>query len=341
MEEQSEEMDQEQDNFEVLTESDSDPNELDYDADWDESGYSYLPELQPAHNLIGDNWNSFARHILNNCDPNSEFHKKYKFTSHQPLGTGKSSTCMKCYNSSDDNYYAVKIYKRMGQNENEIDFLQKAAHVSGVVQMVELLTDSKCTYLVMELIDGVNLLECFSTTISYAGLFCEAIDKILEILENVHEIKYTHRRICFKNIYFLKQSREFRFIGFGNTKPITGAQDKQIDYWSMGVCLYTLLCGHSPFNSSIIDVAAKLIENNKFDENSKQWSALHRDVKGYILQLLRSSTSTYSSGALKNVKDISFVVHCSKELLDENKNVVEIRARKLETKTVIETQSKL
>ncbi|XP_037045867.1 ribosomal protein S6 kinase alpha-5-like [Bradysia coprophila] len=305
-------------------------------------GYSYIaPELQasqPNHladNSIDENWNSLARNILSNYDPNSEFHIKYKFASHQPLGTGKSSVCMKCFNSVDDNYYAVKIYKRGDQNNYEIDFLQKSSEVNvpGVVRLIEVLTDSKWTYVVMELIDGVNLLEYLRA--KPAKYLYTAVNFLCKIVGKVHEHEYTHGCICFKNIYYLQQRQELRLIGFGNAKPIAEAHDKQIDYWALGVCIYTILCGHSPFNLSTI--AAKQIENNKFDEDSVQWAALHGDVKSYIRQLLRNSTSFHSPGALKKIKNID-VLDASKERLDENERIVKIRALRMETKHAVKSE---
>lgn len=243
---------------------------------------------------------------------------------------------MKCFNPSDNNYYAVKIYKRTDQNDNEIDVLQRAAakYVSGVVDLVEVLTDSKWTYLVMELIDGINLMEYLSTVSLNGATLFSVVESILEIVKSIHtKLQYTHGRICFKNIYYVRHAKELRLIGFGNAKPINGRQDIQNDYWAIGVLIYTILCGHSPFRSSD---PVRQVENNQFDVKSKEWSTLPKNTTNYIQQLLCNSKSIGSPSALTLVKSFSFKGR--KELLEDNKKIVEIRACKVETKPVIKTE---
>lgn len=323
------------------------------------------PELDPTLNFvdspIDENWNSLTRHILSNRDPviclllwllrtrcftkkknsvpfqESKFHEKYVFASHQPLSSGKSSVCMKCYNLIDSTYYAVKIYSRTNRNNDEIDLLKKAAAqcLPGVLHLVEVLTDARWTYLVMELIeDSVDMLDGLGAQTSLNGrTIYQVLDTLWSIIKNVHTLKYSHGRICFKNIRYIPKNAEFRLIGFSSAKPIVDAQDEQIDYWSLGVCIYTLLCGHSPFKLTRSAASTNRIRNGDFDQKSNRWTGLHSDVKSFIHQLLRNPIPTCSSDELEKFKNIAVrSVTWSKELIDENKTIVEIRASKLKIK---------
>lgn len=256
---------------------------------------------------------------------------------------------MKCVKLSDNTSYAVKIYRRQYHNVNEIDVLRKATAkpLPGVLHLFEVLTDSKWTYLIMELmIDGVNLLKYFSTTPLKRLTVFNAFNALWDIVKSVHSLKYAHGRICFKNLCYLKNSKDqkssFRLIGFSNAKPIKSTQDKQIDYWSLGVCIYHVLCGHAPFDLKTGNVTAMTsqIESNDFDQDSEQWTALNKEIKCFIDQLLCSSKPKFSIADLKKINFNSIeVVTCSSELIDENENIIAIRAAKMEHQPKIETES--
>lgn len=254
--------------------------------------------------------------------------------------------CMKCYNQSDNIYYAVKIYKVQEQNDIEITVLQKAAdkHLPGIVHLVEVLADSKCTYLVMELIDGINMLEYLSKNSLKRKIVSSAFNALWEIVRSVHSLKYAHGCICFKNIRYLEKSKEFRLIGFNNAKPISDHHDEQIDFWSLGVCIYTVLCGHPPFDlltSSDTGTITNRIVNNDFDQDSEQWTALHKDIKCFIDQLLCSSIPTCSTGDFKLIQNVSALsVDCCEERIDENEKIIKIRAAYVKTQPAnVQTQS--
>ena len=48
----------------------------------------------------------------------------------------------------------------------------------------------------------------------------------------------------------------------------------KVDIWSAGVVIYTLLCGHPPFNGRSKDDVYKSITNDPLKFNSKQWNTV-------------------------------------------------------------------
>lgn len=250
---------------------------------------------------------------------------------------------MRCVKLSDNTVYAVKIYKRQNHNVNEVEVLLKAAakRLRGVLRLFEVLTDSKWTYLIMEEeIDGVDLIEYFSTNSHKRKMVSTAFNALWDIVKRVHALKYAHGRICFKNVCYLKKSSEFRLIGFSNAKPIKREHDKHIDYWSLGVCIYTVLCGHSPFDVTNRNVTAMThqIQNDEFDQESVQWHALHKDSKRFIRRLISSPKPTFSKDELKKIDKLVPVVNFTIEQIEQNENIVAIRAAKFETKPTIKTE---
>lgn len=191
----------------------------------------------------------------------------------------------------------------------------------------------------MELIDGVNLLEFFSNEKLNGQLVFQTFNALWNIVRRVHSLKYVHGRICFKNFYYLNSSSEFRLVGFKNVRPIKKPRDERIDYWSFGVCIYTVLCGHSPFSLQERN-ANTVIENDDFDQLSEQWSDLNMDIKSFINQLLCNSIPTCSSGELKKIVNASVRgVQYSEAQIEENEQIVAIRAAKLQNHQAIETKS--
>lgn len=235
---------------------------------------------------------------------------------------------MKCFNKMDNNYYAVKIYSHQDKNDHEIDLLQKAAkeRIPGVVYLVEVLTDSRWTYLIMELIEHPDLLHHL-TTLDARGV-CNAFSFVFKLMKTIHKLKYVHGRICFKNIRYLDHISEIRLIGFGHAKPINDTQVERIDFWSLGVCIYTVLCGHAPFNlienSNITEMSIRILKND-FDRKSEQWRALHKSVQQLIGKLI-STVSSCSASELRRIRNTVPPVVWSNELVDENKKIIEMSA---------------
>lgn len=232
---------------------------------------------------------------------------------------------MKCTDVSKNTVYAVKIYRREDRSDNEIDVLRKAESLPGIVKLVEVITDLKFTYLVMELVEGVDLLQHLSRKSSKTRVAFNAFKALRTIIERLHSIGYAHGRICFKNFRYIERKSEFRLIGLGHAMPIRNANGKKIDYWSMGVCIYTVMCGRPPFDLSSIEISKK-IATNDFDNSSEQWRSLHKDIKVFIDQLLSLPTCTENN--LKVLRDSSMNIDkYSQKQIEDNKNIIVIRSK--------------
>lgn len=76
---------------------------------------------------------------------------------------------------------------------------------------------------------------------------------------------------------------------------------KAIDYWSIGVVLYIMLCGFPPFYDENDEALFELIKECKFDFPSPYWDDISDDAKDIIRNLLtKDPKARYDCQKLKN-----------------------------------------
>lgn len=62
--------------------------------------------------------------------------------------------------------------------------------------------------------------------------------------------------------------------------------DTAVDYWSIGVILYVLLCGYPPFYEESNEKLFELIKSGKLDFTGPQWEKISDEAKDLIKKLL-------------------------------------------------------
>jgi serine/threonine protein kinase len=199
------------------------------------------------------------------------------------LAEGSFGKVYKGYHRDTGKIVAVKQISKnkMEENElevqnNEIELLKVIDHPN-VVQLVDYFEDPFSIYLVLEHLQGYNLMKFIADKQTMSQPVCKRIMRdIFTGLSYLHEIGIVHRDIKLDNIMMnvptletsieyaipklidfglatVLMPKETRTEGFGtiaycspeiiSRKPYTYATD----IWSMGVCFYTLLSGFFPF----------------------------------------------------------------------------------------------
>lgn len=140
----------------------------------------------------------------------------------------------------------------------------------------------------------------------------ELFSQILLSMEYLHNLNIVHRDVKPENILYVAQGgNEIKLIDFGYAgiwspeKPLTGLcgtpdyvapevltwyddndagvpYGKGSDMWSMGVLLYVILSGCSPFNAEEEEALLKLVAEAKYEFYEKEWSHISAEAKDLI-----------------------------------------------------------
>ncbi|XP_055693860.1 ovarian-specific serine/threonine-protein kinase Lok [Lutzomyia longipalpis] len=158
---------------------------------------------------------------------------------------------------------------------NEIEILKKLQHPC-VIEMHDIVDRPDAVYIFLELMNGGDL--CHRITSDPKKYLTEEISRLYFLqtcyaVEYLHRNKITHRDLKPDNILLasnemvtLVKVTDFGLSKFVQTdsvmktmcgtpqyvapevlKPHTGAYTEKVDIWSLGVLLYTTLCGDFPF----------------------------------------------------------------------------------------------
>lgn len=183
---------------------------------------------------------------------------------------------------------AVKVLNKE-KLKGELDFIREEVAIlnnldhPNIVKYHETYEDPKFMYIVMEYISGGELFDLIVKQKN--SYFTEAVAKgyfktLLEALLHMHSSGIVHRDIKPENI-MVSDDGELKFIDFGLARRalikkkkmqtyagtpaymapeiIQGIDyDSNVDLWSMGVLLYTLLSGYLPFQGSIAESNEKI-----------------------------------------------------------------------------------
>lgn len=247
---------------------------------------------------------------------------RYKMGSE--LGRGRFSVVFDATHIGENESYAVKEVKNESLHdeenlealETEINILRQLQHPH-IVALKEVVATSTYTYIVMELLSGGELFNriveksCFPES-EAKSLFAQ----IMLSMEYLHSLNIVHRDVKPENIlYICTGGNDIKLIDFGyagvwaTDKPLTGLcgtpdyvapevltwyededqgtpYGKGSDMWSLGVLLYVILSGCSPFSGDDEEQLLKLVQEAKYEFYENEWQGISAEAKDLIRRLL-------------------------------------------------------
>jgi len=246
------------------------------------------------------------------------------YTLGDELGRGRFSVVNSAIHLAENAKYAVKVVenKSLADEENlealetEIDILRKLDHPH-IVALKEVVVCPMDTYIVMELLSGGELFN----RIVEQGRFsepdaAELFAQILLAMEYLHSLNIVHRDVKPENILYVSQgSSQIKLIDFGyagvwapdkELSGLCGTPDyvapevlswydeddngttygKGSDLWSLGVLLYVILSGCSPFSAEEEEAILQLVAQAKYEFHESEWSTVSESAKDLIRKLL-------------------------------------------------------
>ncbi|KAG8448390.1 hypothetical protein GDO86_015472 [Hymenochirus boettgeri] len=194
----------------------------------------------------------------------------------EDIGVGSYSVCKRCVHRATNMEFAVKIIDKSKRDPSEeIEILMRYGQHPNIITLKDVYDeDGRYVYLVTELMKGGELLDrilrqkYFSEREASAVLYT-----ITKTVDYLHCQGVVHRDLKPSNILYMDDSSNadsIRICDFGFAKQLRGdngllltpcytanfvapevlmrqGYDAACDIWSLGVLLYTMLAGYTPF----------------------------------------------------------------------------------------------
>ncbi|CAD5206379.1 unnamed protein product [Bursaphelenchus okinawaensis] len=243
------------------------------------------------------------------------FHQEYEVK--EQIGVGAYSSCKRCIQKATNNEYAVKIIDKQKRNPvEEVDILLRHSHFNNIIDLYAVYEDESHVYMVQELCRGGELLDHIINNKLNERKVAEIMKTLATVLAYLHGNMVVHRDLKPQNIMFVKKDStnvdDIRLIDFGFAKllrsengmlmtPCYTAQfvapevlkrqgyDMSCDVWSLGVLLFAMLSGETPFLTSASDEPSKILQRvgeGKFTMSGPHWSKISDLAKDLVMRML-------------------------------------------------------
>lgn len=292
-------------------------------------GYSYVaPSVLFTKNVISDDILKPIKHhdhisLQNKQLNDSPFFQSYEIDFDEDIiGDGTFSICRKCIQKSSGKEYAVKIVSRARDCTQEINLLRACQGHPNVVTLNEFIQDETHSYLVLEYLKGGELFDRIRKKSKFTESEASCIlRKLVAAVSFMHSRGVVHRDLKPENLVFTStdDNAEIKIIDFGFARlkqerealhtPCFTLQyaapevlkgdpegyDENCDLWSLGVILYTMLCGKAPFHARSTDESVssimERIKDGDFNFEAPTWQGVSSEAKDVVQGLLTVNPS--------------------------------------------------
>ncbi|CAG9328240.1 unnamed protein product [Blepharisma stoltei] len=243
------------------------------------------------------------------------------YTIIEQLGEGTFGKVWRAVSKATGEEFAIKSIdkSKLGQDEIsnlqlEIDIISQVDHPN-IVRTYEVFDEPRYLHFVMEIMSGGELFEKIVEKDHYSEK--EAADTIRPVVEAIkycHDMGIVHRDLKPENLLLssadeggILKITDFGLARFYDDDLMTTAcgtpgyvapeiieargYGLEVDYWSLGVILYIMLCGFPPFFEDNNEKLFDMIKKGEYEFTSPYWddiSAMAKDLISHLLQVTPS-----------------------------------------------------
>ncbi|CAB1330573.1 unnamed protein product [Coregonus sp. 'balchen'] len=235
----------------------------------------------------------------------------------EDIGMGSFSVCKRCVHKATNTEYAAKVIdKTMTDPSEEIEILLRYGQHPNIITLKDVYDNGKQVYLVTELMRGGELLDRILKQKIFSEREASAVlHTITKTVEYLHVQGVVHRDLKPSNILYVDESgnpESIRICDFGFAKQLRAdngllmtpcytanfvapevlkrqGYDEGCDIWSLGVLLYTMLAGFTPFANGPEDTPDEILSrigSGHFTLTGGNWDAVSDAAKDLVSKML-------------------------------------------------------
>ncbi|KAF7665004.1 hypothetical protein LDENG_00156670 [Lucifuga dentata] len=258
-----------------------------------------------------NNISPLAQHVCGDVS----FSDVYEIT--EEVGQTAISVCRRCMHRVTAVEYSVKIIDKARKDPSEeIEILLRYGQHLNIITLKDVFDDGQFMFLVQDLLRGQELLDRILTVPKFTERDASDIMCTLaKTVEYLHSQGVVHRDLKPSNIRYSDDSglpECIRICDFSFAKQLRAENgllmtpcytatfiapevlkkqgyDAACDIWSLGILLYTMIAGFSPFASSPEDTAEEIlaqIGSGKFITTGGNWDLVSDAAKDIVIKML-------------------------------------------------------
>ncbi|XP_040054555.1 ribosomal protein S6 kinase alpha-1 isoform X2 [Gasterosteus aculeatus] len=235
----------------------------------------------------------------------------------EDIGMGSFSVCKRCIHKATNTEYAVKMIDKTSTDPSEeIEILLRYGQHPNIITLKDVYDNGKQVFMVTELMRGGELLDRILKQKSFSEREASAVlHTITKTAEYLHSQGVVHRDLKPSNILYVDESgnpESIRICDFGFAKQLRAnngllmtpcytanfvapevlkrqGYDEGCDIWSLGVLLYTMLAGFTPFANGPEDTPNEILNrigNGHFSLTGVNWDTVSDAAKDLVSKML-------------------------------------------------------
>ncbi|XP_067343762.1 ribosomal protein S6 kinase alpha-2 [Channa argus] len=262
-----------------------------------------------------------SRQEVNEINPIVQYLRDLAFSNvyelKEEVAQTATSVCRRCLHRVTSVEYLVKIVDKARKDPSEeTEILLRYGQHPNIISVKDVFDDGQYLFLVQDLLRGEELLDRALTVPNFTERDAsDIICTLAKTVEYLHSQGVVHRDLKPSNIRYADDSglpESIRICDFGFAKQLRAENgllmtpcytatfiapevlrkqgyDAACDIWSLGILLYTMIAGFSPFASTAEDTAEEIlaqIGSGKFIITGGNWDVVSDAAKDIVVKML-------------------------------------------------------